>query len=123
MWMKCPRTREIKVLLDAYRQKYNPTSEFFHLTHQGVRRDRFDVVGFLEDGDNVVMLKAVDGPAWTWEEEQAVASVRVSAKKSSAARRVLETKLGHCKEQLDDGGKSVDKADEDLEAWEEILSK
>jgi len=73
MWVKCPQSREVKVLLNAYRQKYNPTSEFFHLTHEGVRRDPFDVVESLEDGDNVVVLKAVDGPARTWEEEQAIA--------------------------------------------------
>lgn len=46
-----------------------------------MRRDPFDVVEFLEDGDDVVVLKAVDGPALTWEEEQAIASIKVSPKK------------------------------------------
>lgn len=58
-------------MLNAYRQKYNLTSEFFHLAHEGVRIDPFDVVEFLQDGANVVVLKAVDGLG---EEEQAITS-------------------------------------------------
>jgi len=72
MWVKCPRTRDFKVLLGAYRKKYNPTSEYFHLTHEGVRRDPFDLVEVLEDGNKVVVLQAVDEQMRTWEEQQAI---------------------------------------------------
>ena len=41
----------------------------------------------------------------------------------STARRVLQAKLDQHKEQLDDVNTTVDKADEELEIWEGILSK
>ena len=85
MWVKCPRTRGVKVLLDAYRQKYNPTTPHFHLTHEGQRIEPFDSVEILEDGEKVVVLRAIDAQTPSWEQEQTIEpEVSPSQAKSSS---------------------------------------
>lgn len=69
--------------------------------------------------DDISITEAID----SLELDEQLATAYDNIQQLSAARRVLEAKLGHCKEQLDDVSTAVDKADEDLEAWEEILSK
>lgn len=63
MWVKCPLSKKIDVLLNAYKKKHPPTHRYPNLLHEGGRLDPFDEVSMLgdpRDAAKVVLLKATD---------------------------------------------------------------
>lgn len=62
MWVKCPKTKQIKVLIDAYaRSKRRPQGPVLNLLHNGYVLDPTAPAAILQDGDKVVVLHAADG--------------------------------------------------------------
>ncbi|KAK5950264.1 hypothetical protein OHC33_008733 [Knufia fluminis] len=69
--------------------------------------------------DDISITEAID----SLELDDVLQSAYDKIQELSAARRVLQTKFDSYKEQIDDINTAVDKADEELEVWEQLLSK
>lgn len=63
MWVKCPLSKKVEVLLNAYQKRYQPSLQYQNLLHKGSRLDPSDKVSVLDDPerrDNVIVIKATD---------------------------------------------------------------
>lgn len=58
MWVKCPKSKQIQVLIDAYRSKFRPQAQHLHLYHRGHRLEPNSLADLIQDGDKVVVLHA-----------------------------------------------------------------
>lgn len=59
MWIKCPKSKQIQVLIDAYRSKIRAPAQQLHLYHHGRHLDPTSLADLIQDGDKVVVLHAV----------------------------------------------------------------
>lgn len=55
---KCPRSKQLQVLIHAYSNKYKPDGQVLNLLHHGHRLEPLALAETIHDGDKVVVLQA-----------------------------------------------------------------